>query len=717
MSLVCRVKGSIWKSFFSCALLLAICVITTAPIYAKFNCAGRDSRIRLVNSTSSLYINTAISGFNGTFEVSDNAASRVQGQSITFNQGMLESGTECALLSGVYDPTGVDVIKLQGSHRLRCAPGTLLPSISVSGGNNSIEGAPIFSDALTLTDSSALLIFAMQSKLTQSVVLNQGTVMLANDLLLGDNAILGALGVIDCNGRLLSLPSKDSSWTSTLYFSNAQIQLNAPVKHSGMWIFNTPNGRSFINGNGNVFDMSVQSTLWVGANHTLVLTDMVLKGLGGNSAGWLHLEDANSTVSLVNCTLELQQNYNFTQGVLYCYGADSVIITGQSIFSAVNNGVVKIDGIRLSYDSLGVLLQSFLPASPDGINLISINNGLLSAVSSAGAQSTLNMYIDNPLTLLAGNDVISASHQLVFRGNNASSMVFDGGAYALDFARENAATLVVAAGKSATLTNIVLRNFSSAYMSLGTGSSLVFGDKVVVELGRAEDLTLTWSFAGGESTIRGLGCQLKADYRHAIVVYPNTTLNLENVRVTDLSGTAQKDALGNYGTVASHIKSTNEIRCMNSSSKIVLKDADLMLSGDFTFTVGQVEVVGDVNIKGNGKTFVYSSPGTLTIDTDATLYFDRNLTFSYESTASTYATSRNRIIMNSPTSRLYLNGCTLHTTWTGLKLQTGMLVIDDRVLLESEARNEAEAIMFDSGLKVEVLAGAILDLNGLLSYQ
>jgi hypothetical protein len=74
--------------------------------------------------------------------------------------------------------------------------------------------------------------------------------------------------------------------------------------------------------------------------------------------------------------------------------------------------------------------------------------------------------------------------------------------------------------------------------------------------------------------------------------------------------------------------------------------------------------------------------------------------------------------MADQTSRLYLNGCTFYGTATSPKLQTGVLVVADRVVIQSEGTVDANAIcLSDAGsLRVEVLAGAVFDQYGAMSY-
>jgi hypothetical protein len=63
---------------------------------------------------------------------------------------------------------------------------------------------------------------------------------------------------------------------------------------------------------------------------------------------------------------------------------------------------------------------------------------------------------------------------------------------------------------------------------------------------------------------------------------------------------------------------------------------------------------------------------------------------------------------------LYLNGCSLQATHTGLRLNKGMLMIDNTVTMSSQARNHAEAMEFVDGLEVQFMSSALLNVYGFL---
>ena len=102
---------------------------------------------------------------------------------------------------------------------------------------------------------------------------------------------------------------------------------------------------------------------------------------------------------------------------------------------------------------------------------------------------------------------------------------------------------------------------------------------------------------------------------------------------------------------------------------------------------------GDVIFSGTSK-LNYTSGQTSTIAHNATLYFDRDFTFSYAPRRA----RTNLLYMNDATSMLFLNGCSLTMTRTGLALTQGSIVFDNRVTMSSQARNSGEASIISSNV-------------------
>jgi len=156
----------------------------------------------------------------------------------------------------------------------------------------------------------------------------------------------------------------------------------------------------------------------------------------------------------------------------------------------------------------------------------------------------------------------------------------------------------------------------------------------------------------------------------------------------------------------------SNLKCLTDNATITFCDSMLQLSRDFTFSRGSMVFEHDVVISGTVK-FNYTTAEQSTISQDSTLYLTHGLTFSYDALNG----NKNLIVMEDETSSLYLDGATLYSTWTGLRLSGGKLLVDNKVTLSSEGRNTGEAMELNSDLDVHVLGSAVLDMYGMIKYE
>ncbi len=192
----------------------------------------------------------------------------------------------------------------------------------------------------------------------------------------------------------------------------------------------------------------------------------------------------------------------------------------------------------------------------------------------------------------------------------------------------------------------------------------------------------------GNCKINGRGKRLTIQSSvSSMFVRPGGSLILEDIEVQGLSG--------------------SNLRCMTDNGSITVRSSILSLAADYTFSRGSLQFDEDVIITGAHK-FALATRFTNTINAASTLLLSNGVTFSY---APTVARS-NLLYMPDQTSILYLNGCTLHSTRTGIQLAQGTLIIDDKVTFSSEAKNNGEAISLKSDLNIRLLGNAVLDLFG-----
>jgi len=194
------------------------------------------------------------------------------------------------------------------------------------------------------------------------------------------------------------------------------------------------------------------------------------------------------------------------------------------------------------------------------------------------------------------------------------------------------------------------------------------------------------------SVICGRGNRLTISKANPIVVRPNSTLILQDI---ELAGVGD-----------------NNLRCLTDSASITLRNCLLILERDFTFSRGAFLVEGDVLCTGTNK-FNYTAVRTSTIAADAMLAFDLESSFSY----APLRPSKNLLYMTDKSSLLYLNGCSLHSTRTGLELSQGTILFDNKVTVSSQARSRAEAMRFKNTLDITILSGALVDSFGVIEFE
>lgn len=302
----------------------------------------QDSKFKL-NSNSKLNIGTTLSNWNGTLEKRND--SNVTGQNINFNEGILLTENNEAILTGLYNSTGSDVIELQGNGRFDAQPGIIIQEFKVSGNNNRLEGQPLFNSQINFLDSNTSLTVAMQSKLNQNLNLNGGTLLLEDDLHLADDVFIFGTGIIKLNKHSLDLPGNDTTWITDIDFEDAQdIKLNSKTILNGTWQFN---GNSILNGNGNILDVSGGGVLSLTNNSTLHLTDLYLKGIDSNT---FVFSNNNSTVYMSNVDIELKDNVTMNIGGVYVEGTTTFLLkTLDWTFDA--DAKLTIDGTTLWLDT------------------------------------------------------------------------------------------------------------------------------------------------------------------------------------------------------------------------------------------------------------------------------------------------------------------------------------------------------------------------------
>ena len=164
----------------------------------------------------------------------------------------------------------------------------------------------------------------------------------------------------------------------------------------------------------------------------------------------------------------------------------------------------------------------------------------------------------------------------------------------------------------------------------------------------------------------------------------------------------------------------SNIQGQAASSSVKFKNVIMCLSSDFTFDTGRILFEMDVRLIGT-NTFNYRPTNVNSKILECSrLFLDTGVTINY----SPAAANRDLLGMADRSSVLYLNGCTVQSTTTGMRLTNGRLVIDHKNhFFNTGAISASQAIAFGNGtaandLGIEIMPGGKIQLqSGQLAYQ
>ena len=191
----------------------------------------------------------------------------------------------------------------------------------------------------------------------------------------------------------------------------------------------------------------------------------------------------------------------------------------------------------------------------------------------------------------------------------------------------------------------------------GQGYSLVLSCSLVIP----ENKTLRFI---SDTIVNGHGTTLFLEPGASLAVSNNVTVTLKNIRIKNTANTENNPmiSLGQTG-----------------EGWLALQDVELDLADDFYLNNnGRVFIHGDVVVSGKSS-LIYELNNPSYIADGATWGFDPGTTFYYKPPVADTGLIR----MQSDTSSLYLDGATLKTTYTGLRLTKGSLYFDNKVTLST----------------------------------
>lgn len=627
----------------------------------------------------------------------------ITGQPIHFNRGVYTFFNSNSDVTAVLQPDnnivqlGADPVDplIDGGTMIANPGGLAGVQVDALPGRSLLRGQPLFfgPNDLKLQDETTGLSIAIQNTLNTNITLNGGLLFLQDDLRLGDDAVILDNGHVVFNNRRLSLGGKASTWSGRILWDAAQdIQLNSALTLTGTWIFI---GENQINGNGNVIDIGNHGSIVVLDGSTLRLAGVQVKGLAGT--GTIKLAQ-DATLIISDVVIEMENNYNIDSGTIFVEGA-STIITKDNILTFTDgsngtSGKLIVDRVFLNYDTLASIdklnIQPQLILDPERKHVDILGDGEIGSVRRDTV--TFHNYRSQPLLLKYAIVAPYRKFEVFPEVDEQTQernfdVILDGNTNFMGFTKTDEKIFIVTENVQATTQNITLRDFSPKHVQFNFGSSLVFGDQTTISFARNETLDYKWVFQG-QTMLRGAG--------NILELGPNGVIEVQG----------ENSVLLLDGVIIKGITDTN-IRCLNDSCKIVLKDVKWFQNGEFSYNMGSVDILDEVVMQGGinpvsgaSSNFIYNSTQPFTILSNSTLSLIRDMIFTY----SPISFASNLLVFTDQTAALMLDQATLAVPLAGtsLSLSTGRLIVRNRNFLQGN-------VIFGQDLFIDQPSGATLE--------
>ncbi len=343
-------------------------------------------------------------------------------------------------------------------------------------------------------------------------------------------------------------------------------------------------------------------------------------------------------------------------------------------FIAIGLSVSVSDGLRILQHSVsnGTLTQVTSDAALS--NVVgevswSQNGNCLIAATGTGASSTSINYFFNK----TAKTLTTLQTFILSSGFSAASKSSNDGFYAVAGASTN--DIQIFASGTLDSTFGVPSDFVLSNLTLGLTNDIAFQGRM---------------FFQGACRIDGQGTNFSLN-GGGLFVRPGSSLIIQDLTIDGIT--------------------SNNFSCITDSGDITLRNVNLILSNNYTFSKGAILFdTQDTLITDDkqNRIFTFSTKRTSTIGSQASLIIDNGVTFSYVPPVA----KKNLLFFTDKTSVLFLNGATLSTTFTGLKLDTGTLLLDNHVTISCAGRNSGESLDFGTNLTINLNSNALVDLYG-----
>ncbi len=382
-----------------------------------------------------------------------------------------------------------------------------------------------------------------------------------------------------------------------------------------------------------------------------------------------------------------------------------------------SNSILSLDQ-RIENNSNAILSGSSVLAEQNSNAILALDlennlsrfnsNALLYALNHGDITITSSITLENDIYLHESGE----TRRIVVPASASNFVTVDAQNNTIRFANDDG-LIDVADGKTLTIENAVLVDFSPSSVELNSSGNIRFGDGIHLQLApnetdlagtcRGIDLNYTWSFVGSNTPmlLDGMGHRLNLNAKDSLSVLGTSSLTIDNVM---LKGVGGAQGTTNY----------NNIKCVDRLSTICLSNVDLILTNNFTFSNGYMNFLPDVVIRGNGHVFTHASDREAVVKSDAILTIDHDVTLKYEPANST---SKTLFKLEDANAMLYLRGSTLDTSSIGLNFTVGHIFVEDKVIFYNSATSAAGALQIADDVDLSLLGGARVDVYGYLNLE
>jgi hypothetical protein len=605
--------------------------------------------------------------------VSTNNVSVIKGTVNLSNPSNLSTG-DLLLAGGFLNLAGTEVkmtgefgagtgqVRLHGNHSIQIEPGTLLGDVDVKGTGNKIEGAPVFSYDIDFYLSSLVstdLTLALQSVLNKNVNLNGGSLLLKDDLHLANNVViagdssLGSDGVIKSNivfnGNkiVLGYLYDENKWNTALNFKSSNIECNGNISLgiSALWYFTGTH--CFVNGKGIKIDLSNGGKIKIGANTTLHLHDVYLKGISNNFISF----ESGAKLILTSSMLDFSGSTEFTSGTTQIESPSTFVLRSKNVTFKDSAKLVVNDRLSLDIydneDESGGLLKigdEFLFVNHSWNNDISLSGDNFSTRSKelirevSDTSLSVIHFFDSPVTqdVTLDKPIFIVPERRIKIANNVT---LDGQGTTIEFSRlgyyesgvKKGAQFVVDSGKTVTLKNICLSGITNNTFDIA--GTVKIGENVIFEL--ADDALLSKGsiILDGSETVfvmRGFAGKKKMIFTSNLGFnLGKSSLLLQNIELIDNQGSHITYTDGTLSSIALGGNSTFDVYSANSNLNFNIEDIGnkLVFFGN-NLTYSKSIVFDGISAINELSMYVAGADSTITAAEDGSIVSSGNVTLN-----------------------------------------------------------------------------------------